>query len=326
MTYNKDYTITTLSASMDQYDLSIVLKDRRPIAPTGRIRQIVSGAPYTVFDGTPPFDTFPFGNICYNGSWVPGKIENYALKFDGADDHILVGTTTDFAWMHGKGNTSAFKWSVSFWMKFETAPSGINNLKTIISTNDLLTGAGISILFDDRGTGAGGQDRAILLLIYNASNQNIIALEQANDYPDDTNWHHVVVTFDRGVGSNNGKIYIDGAFKAQANDNAYTPSDAVSLRVLTIGEGGGGAGGYNFPGSLDDLAIWDVVLTAAEVSHLYNNNIGIPAKNIQSANLYSYWDIEDGPGNSTIKDSAGTYPGTMTSMNAGSACPYKLSG
>ena len=321
MSYSSNYTITTLSASVEQYSVSTV-GARAPFIPTGRIRQTVGGAPYTAVNGTSK--KFPLGFVCYNGDWVPGKVGNYALKFDGSDDHILIGSTSDFAWMHGKGNTSAFKWSVAFWMKFDTSPAGLNNLKILLSTNNTTTGAGVTITYDDRGTGAGGQDRAILLLIYNASNQNIIALEQANDYPNDTDWHHVVVTFDRGESSNNGKIYIDGTLKSQGDDNAYTPSDAVSLQKLTIGETAGGAGGFNYPGSLDELAIWDVVLTAAEVSHLYNNNIGISAKNIQSANLYSYWDIEDGPGNSTIKDSAGTYPGTMTSMDAGTACEFPI--
>ena len=328
MSYSSDYTITTLSGSVQQYNIPF-LAAQAPFIPTGRIRQPgCPTTPYTAVTGDPPSGTFPFGSICYSGDWVPGKVGNYGLNFDGSNDHILIGSTSDFAWMHGKGDVNAFKWSVSFWMKLDSSPADINNLKIILSTNNTTAGAGVTITYDDRGTGAGGQDRAILLLICNASNDVIMQLENANDYPDDTHWHHVVVTFDRGESSNNGIIYIDGTLKSKGDDTGHTASDADSFQKLTIGETGGGGGGFNYPGTLDELAIWNVVLTVTEIGQLYANGLGQPALNVQSSNLVSYFNFEGGSGNSTIGNYSsaisGSLGGGMQNMDAGTACEFPV--
>ena len=324
MSHNKDYIITTLSGSVSQYN-AFVSDAQSPIIPSGRVRQAVGGTPYTAVNGTSK--KFPLGFVCYNGDWVPGKVGNYALKFDGSDDHILIGSTSDFAWMHGKGNTSAFKWSVSFWMKYDTAPSGINALEVIFSTNDVTDGAGVTIAYDDRGGAA--TTLSIFLAIYNAATGGaIITLERTEDYPDNTSWHHIVVTYDHSLSSYNGKIYVDGVVEAQGNDTGNTAANAVSKQVLTIGETGGGAGGSNYEGSLDELAVWNVALTQTEVSQLYKRNVGEFAYNIQASNLVSYWNMEEGPGNSIITNYSaaisGSLNGTMTSMNAGTACEFPI--
>ena len=339
MLYTKDYIITALSNSLGEYGTSFSdggsaapLLRRAPIIPTGRVRQIDRGnTPYTVTNGTSV--KFPLGYINYSGSWVPGKIGNYALKFDGAAGHILIGSTSDFAWMHGKGNTSTFKWSVSFWMKYNTAPSGINALEVIFSTNDVTDGAGVTIAYDDRGSG-GATTLSIFLAIYNAATGGaIITLEQAGDYPDDTNWHHIVVTYDHSLSSYNGKIYVDGVVKAQGADTGNTAADAVSKRVLTIGETGGGAGGSNYEGSLDELAVWNVALTQTEVSQLYKRNVGEFAYNIQASNLVSYWNFEElvdggGPGSSIVINYpnaiSSSLAGTMTSMPIGGGGDFPI--
>ena len=116
MSYTKDHIITTQSASLSDRAsyFAYVGKTAIPIIPPGRIRppgtrdqyvgtgEAGGGAPYTAVVGTPSSNTFPFGNICYDGDWYPGKIGNYSLSFDGTNDYITAGTVSDFAWMHGK--------------------------------------------------------------------------------------------------------------------------------------------------------------------------------------------------------------------------------
>jgi len=61
MSHNKDYTITSLSGNMEQYEVSNGT-NRAPIIPTGRIRQSGSvGVPYVVTKGENGTATFPFG-------------------------------------------------------------------------------------------------------------------------------------------------------------------------------------------------------------------------------------------------------------------------
>ena len=318
MSYNRDYTITTLSASVKQYNMVFPSGSQAPIIPTGRIRD--PGYAYLVYAGDPPDEVFPTlfaaGDSCYDGSWVRGKIGNYALKFDGTDDYVTIGSTSDFAWMHGKGDTSSFKWSVAFWMKLNTLPSGIDTHAIILNTNALATGAGFSIDFDDDG-----DSRSILLLILNSSNQTIAALQNDDSYPDDLDWHHVVVTFDKGAASNNAKIYMDGSLTAQGNDDTNTPTDGNSNTVLTIGANAAGAGGYFFPGTLDELAIWDKVLDSTDIGQLYNSGNGQPASNIQASKLVSYFNFEEGTGAGAIGNPSsaisGALNGTMHNMVLG---------
>ncbi|RLI97719.1 MAG: hypothetical protein DRO99_02580, partial [Candidatus Aenigmatarchaeota archaeon] len=71
-------------------------------------------------------------------------------------------------------------------------------------------------------------------------------------------WTHVVMTYDKDAGSDQQKLYINGALAAQG-----TLSDPINMNSdnLTIGK--------NFTGILDEVAIWNRALSASEVSSLY---------------------------------------------------------
>ena len=325
MSYSKDYIITTLSNSVQQYDTSFS-DGQAPIIPTGRIRQPLGGSPYTAVNGTSK--KFPLGFVCYNGDWVPGKVGNYALNFDGTNDYVSVGSVSDFAWMNGKENTSGFKFSVSFWIKFNSLPSGIDALATIISTCNAAGDQGIVIWYDDRPS---GYKKAILFQITDGSGNPVAQLAKDNDYPDNTDWHHVVVTFDAGA-SDHCIIYVDGTLKSQITSQPTwaAPADSNSALPLTIGAVGNTAGGQMsyLPASLDELAIWNIVLTAAEITELYNRGVGLTTNSIQPSALVSYWNFEDGPGSSTIKNypsaASASLNGTLTNMNAGTVCEFPV--
>ena len=327
MSYNKDYIITTLSGNMEQYSVSTV-GARAPIIPTGRIRQAncgmgisgSGGAPYTVTNGTSK--KFPLGRICYNGDWVCGKVGNYALNFPGTNDYVIIGAGSDWGWMNGKGDAASFTWSVSFWMKFNETPSGVDTTAFLFETHDNTANSantGIDFAFYD----SGGFTRALIARIFFEGTSTALG---ATLYPDDMEWHHIVVTMDRLAEEI--EIFVDGS-RNFASAGMARGGDVDAQSGLTIGLANTAAGlGFPFNGKLDDFAIWNVVLTAAEVNTLYNNGIGLPANSVQSSNIVGYWNFEDGPGSSTVKN----YPsavsaslnGTLTNMNAGSACDFPV--
>jgi hypothetical protein len=76
-------------------------------------------------------------------------------------------------------------------------------------------------------------------------------------------WHHLVVTFDQP--SNTMSIYIDGILRAS---NTYT--SAFNLNQVTFG-GRWDSGDRNINGSLDEVQIYDHVLTPSEITFLFNN-------------------------------------------------------
>ena len=352
MSYNKDYVITTLSSSLSEranYFAYTGGGSATPIIPIGRVRQLGTfdrwvsvgqghgGAPYTVVAGDPPSGTFPFGRVCYDAAWTPGHHGNYALAFDGSNDYITAGTVSDFAWMHGKGNTSAFKWSLSCWFKLDTKPADTNGMQVIFSTNNAISGAGVTIGVDDRG-GSGQGVQALSFTIYNSSNQKKLEMIRNYSMSNDTGWHHLVVTYDEAATAadpGNGNMYLDNVQKLGVGGK-NSPAGTLntdSAQKLTIGAHGGGAGELKLDGFVADLAIWDVVIDTGAIAKLWNGTNGVHAEgraatHVSASNIVAYYNFEDGPGSSTLKNypnaKSGTLDGTLSGFDVGTRCPYPI--
>ena len=83
-------------------------------------------------------------------------------------------------------------------------------------------------------------------------------------YVADGQWHHVAMSFQSGV-SNGSVIYVDGV--AVANIKITVASQ--NQFGLAIGSGDSNAGTYqNFTGTIDEVHVWDRVLTASEIAGL----------------------------------------------------------
>lgn len=91
-----------------------------------------------------------------------------------------------------------------------------------------------------------------------------------------SNWSHIVVTFD----SNQLKLYINGALVKEHTLNPAAP--IAETGGLIIGGHRSGTG-RNFDGMIDEVAIWNRVLTDAEIASLFNS--GTPPAIPTSASL-----------------------------------------
>ena len=329
MSYTSKYIITTLSGSVQQYNTPF-LAAQAPFIPTGRIRQPgCPSAPYTAINGTSK--KFPLGRICYENPWVCGKVGNYGLNFDGTDDFVLVGPAaatdlTSFAWMSGKGNTSTFKFSISLWVKLDNPEP--NDRYVFMATSDGSTG----FIFDFEDTAASGFDRNLFCTIYNSSGLKVCSIAGgAQSYPNDTNWHNIVVTYDQSLSTKNGKMYIDGGAAINSNKTVNAASNATTNTQLFIGRRG--SGDY-FKGTLDDIAIWDYALTVQGVAAIYNEGIGNKATVApldapgHTSYTITYLNFEDGPGSTTTTNypSAGSasLPGVMSGFPVTTACEFPV--
>ena len=82
----------------------------------------------------------------------------------------------------------------------------------------------------------------------------------------DGNWHLVTVTFDRGSGQI--LSYLDGA---AANGGSFNPANTASLNAgFSTLVGSSGNGTYSGAGDIDDLGVWNRVLSPAEVAAIYS--------------------------------------------------------
>ena len=81
-------------------------------------------------------------------------------------------------------------------------------------------------------------------------------------------------------------------------------------QIAQIGQEQNGAGGY-FKGRIDEVRIWDLVRTPAEIAA--NRSMVIPPS---TPGLVAYWRLDDGPGSNTAAELVGGKNGTLQNMEA----------
>ncbi len=139
-------------------------------------------------------------------------------------------------------------------------------------------GSQAAILFDRRpGGGAGGivlnqQDSSEAIpgsLVIQGGN-NIPSLATATSVSDNL-WHHVAFTYDQTL-TGFAALYIDGALSV-SNANvaawAWTPGATLEFGADSLYDGGFWR---NYNGSMDDVRIYNRVLTPAEISSVFTSN------------------------------------------------------
>ena len=85
----------------------------------------------------------------------------------------------------------------------------------------------------------------------------------------DADWHHLALI--RNTGADKIQCYLDGVLHREDSTEPTVGSLAGS-GVLTVG--GGDNGGNNFEGEMDDFRIYDIALSADDVTAIYNAGAG----------------------------------------------------
>jgi hypothetical protein len=99
------------------------------------------------------------------------------------------------------------------------------------------------------------------------------------------------------------------------------------LDMFSIGvdydNSGGSAGGLDqyFDGKIDEVAVWNVALNAADVTALYNSGNGLKASADSgnydnSSDLIGYWKFNEGTGSTLTDSTSNSNNGTLTNMDS----------
>ena len=136
---------------------------------------------------------------------------------------------------------------------------------------------------------------------------------------DDTDWHHIVVTFD----GTTLKVYKDAGGSPHSS-TAGSGGDWTTLNTVLDDEHGGFSIGnrdttnnWPFIGNVNDVAIWNATLSAADVTAIYNSGVPNDLTDSDSydtdrtGNLVGYWKLEEGSGTSTSDSSGEGNTGTL---------------
>jgi hypothetical protein len=186
------------------------------------------------------------------------KLGTHSYLFDG-NDYVVCGSTSDFNFAHKTGHTV----TIAFWFKQSNAPSGG---EIIVGTASTSVGSSTGFYL---GTHTSGR---IFFSLYDGD----ATTEPINDYltgnnvvPDTSNWYHYVFTFD----DSNLTIYRNGSQVATTAYTASSTSTGNATNPLTLGKAPNASGNY-LDGRLDDMGIWDRILSTSEISELYNSGTG----------------------------------------------------
>lgn len=212
---------------------------------------------------------------------------NYALNFDGADDYISLPTSvavsqsntfTIEAWVYWNGSGNACVYS-------ETE-QGNNTPMLSISPRSGDNGGLELILRDNSSTG--------------------LVLQPAAAALTSNTWVHMAIV---RTSATNIKIYINGVLKDDVNFTApasWTPTKVnAGIRWRTVQDG-------PFGGKIDELRIWNMARTGAEIkAHMFNRNL---ANN--TAGLLAYYRMNDGSGTTATNSSINT-PGSDGTLDNG---------
>ena len=206
----------------------------------------------------------------------PTVFNTKQVDFDGTDDYLEIGNGIDF---------NAKDFSVSAWYK--TTDAGFRIIQTR-NTGSFGAKAGWQI---GTSNGTSWTNTAI----ENTSGDKINFSGSTTTNLNDGEWHHIVMTWDTSLGK--GHLYVDGLLLDTKTNASMINSNVNSTDSLIVG--GANSGSQMFDGEISQSGIWHSVLTADEVSSLYNHGLPVDLNTNQAAyesssNLVGYWRMGSG--------------------------------
>jgi len=204
----------------------------------------------------------------FDGNYMDSSPSGFNLTNSGAtivDGLIVQSLSTDASdFLETSGiNLNGKTYSISFWAKFNTAPSGYILLFTQGITDS--TSTKLAFLY---------VDNKLRFIHYGSGNDMNTAGYNISSMVG-TSWHHYVVTYNntnRGV-----EIWLDGVklnTDISTLANTFTGSGSFTIARSTSFAG-------TFNGLMEDFRYYDKILTSAEISQLYN----IPTTNQYTINF-----------------------------------------
>jgi glucose/arabinose dehydrogenase len=223
------------------------------------------------------------GTLTGNPPFVAGRIGTQAISFNGVNQYatVPISVRTNFTvafWVNTTASTTGTVWTTGLGM-ISADVAGV--------ANDF----GISLMVNGQvGFGVGNP------------NTSLASIASIND----GNWHHVAVTRTSSTGLM--EIYVDGVLNPTTNGPTAARTAPNAIRIGGILSGGG-----FFPGIIDEVRIYNTVLSAAEINALANPPIA-PAITSFSGSATNYFGSS---GQTFTVVASGTVPLSYQWLHAG---------
>jgi uncharacterized repeat protein (TIGR02543 family) len=236
-------------------------------------------------------------DVTLYAQWAPA---GNALNFDGTNDYVSLGNPTALS----------FNGATSFTIEAWIQKSNLTVQSAIVSKMFNGTPYNGYELFSDSGGKIG-------LIIVNTWSSNAISVVTTSAF-NDTNWHHVAVSYNGSRNASGVQIYVDGVLQPLTIGlNSLTGSTVTtSPAYIGVRDGGTANAASRFTGTIDEVRIWNVVRSGTEIQTNMNNAIAP-----QTGLLVAYYKLDQGTaggtntGLTTAIDSSGNIlNGTLTNF------------
>lgn len=252
---------------------------------TPMTRSSVVGSTHTLTaltpQGTATFASWSDGGAAQHNITVPASNVTYTATFNTppstAHSLSLNGTTAYADVAHAAELNVTGDWTVELWFKDENTsynhPTSYLLMKGNTDTDPdapFMLGIEWNSLFAGERTAWGNQ-------LVRSSLANVSVGQ----------WHHLAATMT--AATRQVTIYLDGVQVAQGTLSAQSTSG----NALPVQIGRNGSADHAFRGKLDDIRLWNVVRSAAEIQANRQAEISSPG-----ASLVGYWKFNEGSGTS----------------------------
>jgi hypothetical protein len=238
------------------------------------------------------------GTSLSSASFIDAEI-NYSLSFDGSNDEVDF-TTSGFQTALAE---SGFKTSgsVSIWARLNTTGTNGQLWDFCIDTNNR-----INIQYKHNVTHK-------YVFMFKGGGSQKTAESGTLTHENDGNFHHIVCTWDNGD-DNEIKLYIDGSLIDTTGLSTVELSgdfdDAASSSGVEVITGTSFNGNADLNGYLDDFAVYSSVLSASDVTTLYNSGTSNPSNVNSVGTCIAHWKFNEGTG-TTVTDRINAFEGTL---------------
>ena len=222
-----------------------------------------------------------------------------AVTFDGTNDYIDLGTLGTFGTQVGTS-------TVSVWIKSTASAQGavlkvIDGASGSSSTNDPAFGIELNTALSSGCTTAATAGRT---LFYIRDKTGKRLARHITTTINEGKWHHIVWRVIDGS-ANSMEVYVDGVSQALNGSCSESPSSYQNwTRTLALGaQNNRTTRGLYFPGSIDEVAIWDRALHPDEIKQLYRRGANRLKFQVRTCTASDCSDGATWLGNDNSKDS-----------------------
>lgn len=189
-----------------------------------------------------------------------------AMQFDGASTLLALRVPADKD--VGLPISRSPQYSVAFWVK--GLGTGNNDRRVFSESSSQQNNSLVNI-----GTHNAGTDNSVDIFIRNSAGTALVNHfhSPTTDKPYDDTWHHVAFVNNNGACT----LYLDGVLDSTVNyAGQQFPVDIVSIGAILRGAEGADTFSAFFPGAVDEVGVWERVLTVDEVNDVKANRIQTP--------------------------------------------------